>query len=60
MTRMPETPRNLPDPANRDKVGEEGRVLRWPHKPPETRVPSPLFAAATACNNQEGPLSAKG
>lgn len=32
----------------------EGRVLRWPHKPPETRVPSSLFAAATACIEAQG------
>lgn len=45
MTRMPEAPKNLPNPAAGDKVGTEGRILRWPLNPPEVRVSTSLLEA---------------
>ena len=54
MTRMPETLRNLPDPANGAKEISEGRIIRWPHMVPEICVPSSLFSAAVGYVEAQG------
>src|SRR5690242_14083287 len=54
MIRMPEAPKNLPNPADDDRLSVEGRVLRWPRNPPEVRVPPSLFGAITAYIETQG------
>ena len=48
MTGMPETAKNAPDPAGSGGGNTGGRVLRWPHNPPETRVSTSLLSTVIA------------
>lgn len=54
MIRMPEAPKNLPDPAGGDRLPDVGQVLGWPHSYPEARVPPSLFEAFTAYIEAQG------
>lgn len=54
MIRMPEASKNLPDPADGDRLPIEGQVLCWPRKPPEVRVPPSLFGAVAAYIEAQG------
>lgn len=54
MIRMPEASKNLPDPAGGNRLPVQGRVLDWPRKIPEVRVPPSLFEAVTAVVEAQG------
>jgi AraC-like DNA-binding protein len=53
MTRMPETPINLPNPANKASIRDGGRVLRWPHSS-EARMQSSLLTTVIAYIEGQG------
>ncbi|WP_375337429.1 AraC family transcriptional regulator [Rhizobium lentis] len=54
MTKMPESSRNLPIPAEGESMPVPNRVLSWPGRLPEPRVPTPLLSAVTAYIDEQG------